>query len=174
MLRDLYPKSKMIVILRDLRAIFGSIEKQHRVAPILDATDDSMRTIDGRANAHFSANGMIGCCLRGIQDLLNRKIPNVYYLRFEDLVINPRETLKGVYNFIELEPLHHDLDDIKNYAQDPDNMLLFKFPHKGCGKLEKPDFFEFRKYYNSSIEDEIMSRNDWYYKTFYSDGVLDG
>ena len=170
-LKDLYPQTKIIVVLRDLRAIFGSIEKQERKTILLNNTNASELTIDVLANLAFSKDGVIGLPLQGIQDLINRKI-GVYYLRYEDLVSKPRKTLASLYEYLEIDLFEHDLDNIENTAKDPDNVLLYKYPHEGCGKLYRPPPFEFRKYFGTLIEKEILDRFTWYYQTFYADGVL--
>ncbi len=172
-LKDLYPQTKIIVVLRDLLAIFGSIEKQERKTILLNATNAIESTIDFRATAAFSKEGVIGLPLNGIQDLINRKV-GVYYLRYEDLVSEPRRTLASLYEYLEIDSFEHDLDNIENTAKDPDNVYLFKYPHEGCGKLSRPPPFEFREYFGSHIEKEILDRFTWYYQTFYSDGILNG
>jgi sulfotransferase len=168
----LFPNGKTIVVLRDIRSIFGSIEKQNKKTALFDNSGDDMRTMDSRAAAMFADTGFIGKALKGVKDLVDRKAP-VYYLRHEDLVRSPVLVMESLYNYLGIENFLHDFDNIENTATEADNMYLYKFPHEGCGKLYAPDIFEFREYFSGSFEESILNRHNWYYETFYNDGVLD-
>jgi len=95
LLRKLFPESKMIVCVRDLRNVFSSVEKQHRKNPLLDeAQNPEQLTIYKRADTMFSANGLIGGPLRGIEDLIRRtpepEKNGIRFVKYEQFSHHPR------------------------------------------------------------------------------------
>lgn len=172
LLRALYPNSKAIVIVRDLRDVFASVEKQHRKTAIFDeASNISLKTIAGRAELMFNNDGLIGGPLVGINDIINRNL-NVFWLRYEDLISNPYETLLLVYKYLGQPYFEHDLNNIENTATDPDWIYSFKFPHEGSGKLkivskeEKEVNKEYLKYMGPAVSEVIKNKHEWFYNYF--------
>jgi len=65
---------KIVVTLRDLEQIFGSVEKQHRKTLLLDFPDHmEHHIIDSRANALFQDGGVVGGPLRSLNNLMEPK-----------------------------------------------------------------------------------------------------
>jgi sulfotransferase len=131
--RDLNPGGVVFVIVRDLRAVFASVEKQDRKSGLLRS---SPSTIADRYRAAFAPDGVIGAPYRGVMSIVDQRPPNVYFLRFEDLVRRPAEILANIYSRIGAEPFEHDFANVTNTAIDPDGFYLHKFPHEGSGSVE--------------------------------------
>ena len=53
-------------------------------------------------------------------------------------------------------------ENVENTANDPDFLYLYKYPHKGEGKVEKIDENEWKKYFSDDLAQLIMNR----YKDF--------
>lgn len=133
-LKHLYPNSRVIIMLRDLRDIVASIEMQHRKFPILDANKGTR--LDQLIESCFDPKvGLIGKYLPGIKDIVDRGI-EVFWLRLEDFLLYPLPTLEKLYWYLELESFEHDLENIKKTANDLDALYLNKFPHDGSGALK--------------------------------------
>jgi len=159
MLQKLYSESKAIVMIRDLRNVFASVEKQHRKFPLLDdAVDMKSKTIYTRADQMFSPDGLIGAPIVGIEDILRRKHKNVLFMKFEELVSAPKLQIQNLYRFLEQELFEHDFNNIENTATDPDGFYLWKYPHEGCGKIENVDRGEWRQYVSDDLSATIMDR----------------
>jgi len=131
--RDLNPGGVLFVIVRDLRAVFASVEKQDRKSGLFRS---SPTTIADRYRGAFAADGVIGAPLRGVMSIVDQRPENVYYIRFEDLVRRPAEMLSNIYARIGAEPFEHDFANVENTAIDPDGYYLHKFPHEGTGAVE--------------------------------------
>jgi len=167
LLADLFPEAKIIATVRDLRNVFGSIEKQHRKAPFFDmATNPMDKTIMQRADVMMSPTGMIGTCVVGLQDLISRCPKRVHVVRFESLAHDPKTNLSEIYEFLELEPYEHDFDNIENVSNEPDHLYLNKFPHNGDGKVEKTDRNAWQEYLTPDLAQMIHSRYPDYNKLF--------
>lgn len=163
---QLFPKGKMFVMVRDLRSILASFEKQHQKNPILDASGTPFeKTLAGRTNQLFADNGLIGSCLIGINDLINRNRSSVKFIKYEDFVKDPERVLDLIYNSIQQKRFHHDFNNIENTSINVDGLYLNKFPHQGEGKLEDRGGEE-HKYISNNIQNEIMSKFSFYNSRF--------
>lgn len=162
----LFPSGKMIICLRDLRDVFASIEKQHRKQPLLDVmVRPEQQGLSQRAQLMFGPKGLVGSCLRGIKDIIDRRL-DVYWLRYEDFAAYPEQTLQRVYAYLGIEQLYpHDYEDVYNTATDPDYLYLNKYPHSGSGKIE-PRPSEWRKYMSPDLAKQIMDGFPWYNTVF--------
>jgi len=167
MLHKLFPEAKMIVMIRDLRNVFASVEKQHAKFPLLDeAQDPQSKTLYTRADQQFGPQGVIGAPIVGIEDLLRRKPDGILFVKYEEFVENPEKTLEDIYKLIDESFYEHDFENIENTATDPDGFYLHKYPHKGSGKVEKTDIDEWKKFLSDDLAKTIMDRFEFYNKSF--------
>ena len=167
MLRQLYPDCKVICMVRDLRNVFASIEKQHRKSPVFDsAVNATQKTIETRGDTMFAKDGLIGHPLEGINDLRQRNHNGVLFVQYETLVKNPQLVMDKIYELIGEEPFKHDFDNVKNTAEEPDGFYLHKFPHKGEGKVVEQDKREWEKFVSQDIADGIMNNFSPYNQYF--------
>ena len=159
MLHKLFPEAKALVMVRDLRNVFASIEKQHRKFPLLDdAQDLRSKTLYTRADLMFGPEGVVGGPIIGIEDIIRRKHKNILFIRFEDFVKNPSGYMNSIYKFLGKDLFEHDFDNIKNTATDPDGFYLHKYPHEGSGKVESSDPEEWKSFVSDDLAKTIMER----------------
>ena len=165
-LRQLYPNSKMIILVRDLREVFASFEKQHRKFPLLDQTPTGVdKSIFMRADKMFSPKGMIGNCLKGIQNLLMSRL-DVLWLRYEDFVNDPAQAMNRIYCYLlEETEYQHDFDNVVNTATDADYLYLNKYPHSGEGKIRSAEL-SWPKFMSRELANGIMATAPWYNQRF--------
>lgn len=173
-IRELYPNFKMIITLRDLRQVYASMERRHRKTMLISPLGGG-HTVDSRAASFFDKdNGIAGSALNSLQNL--KDVPNIisgakeqhlFFLRYEDLIQNPEEVTSLLFQFIGVEEYKIDFNDIKQVTQESDSHYKFKYMHKINSKLEstKQDLSDV----SPSIMNEIMNKYGWYYKTYYSD-----
>ena len=166
---ELYQNAKVIVTIRDLRNLFASVEKQHRKTALFDeAQDIKAKTIYARADTQFSAQGLIGGPLEGIQDIINRGLDKrVFWLPLEDFSQSPSHSLSQLYKYLDLPGFQHDLLNVENTAEDVDAAYLLKYPHQGSGKVIPSDPSEWERYMSKDLADLIVGRFAWYYHRFY-------
>lgn len=165
-LKQLYPDSVIIACVRDLRAVFGSCEKQHKVNPLLDDSPDPMqRTQYSRADRMFAPNGVIGSCVVGVEDLLRRRPKGLVFVQYESLVKSPKTVLQEVYAELGEDYYKHDFTDVANTADDVDALYLCKFPHTGDGPVEpRPD--DWQEHVAPDLAQQIMQRYQGYNRAF--------
>lgn len=165
-LRQVFPKCKVIILVRELRDVFASIEKQHLKNPILDeAKTPAGKTQFGRADHFFSPQELIGHPLQGIKDMLDRKL-DVFVLKYEDLARHPKDVMVALYNYLG-EPYYakHKFKDVRDTSTDPDGYYLFKYPHEGKGDV-KPAKGHWSEHVAPEIAVQIVSRFPWFYQQF--------
>lgn len=167
LLTELFTEVKIIVTVRDLRNIFGSIEKQHRKTPQFDlALNPIEKTIMDRADKMMSPEGMIGQCVVGVEDAMDRVKDRVFVVQYESLILDPRSKMLELYNFLEQPYYEHSFDNIQNTSEDVDALYLNKFPHQGDGTVGKLDRNEWKKYVTPELGGMIYQRYPKYNALF--------
>lgn len=165
-LRAIYPESKVLVMVRDLRDVFASVEKQHRRSPLLDQGGaPGERTVWGRADRMFRTDGMIGAPVEGVLDLMRRQLKTTV-IRYETFVERPKAVMQKVYQYLEEDGFEHDFDDVQNTAEDLDALYLNKYPHKGDGKVQPGDPEPWQQMFTPDLAGQIMGRFSAYNKAF--------
>lgn len=165
---DIFPESKIIVMVRDLRSILASCEKQHRKNPLFDeASTPLLKTQLGRATKLFAEDGVIGSALIGTEDLLRRPDERVIFVQYESLVNEPEKILRQVYEAIGVEYFAHDFKDVKDTATDPDGFYLNKFPHHNAtGEVKIQSTQVYSDFLAQDVIDETMKRGQFYNTKF--------
>ena len=162
---NLYPDSKMIIMVRDLRAIFGSMEKQHRKTPMFDeGGNEEQKTSYVRASNKLSNDGIIGVPLLGVEDCLRRNHPGCIFVRYEDFAADPELIMRRIYKHIGEEYYEHDFDNVENVASDVDGLYWNKYPHKGSGKVESVN--DWKDYIAPDVSELIMQQGVFYNTQF--------
>ena len=174
LLHQLFPDAQMFVCVRDLRAVFASVEKQHEKNPLLDDAGNPIElTKYNRADRLFGPNGMLGQQIVGIEDLLRRNLRNeqgkpfAHTIQYETFVANPQLVMDRIYAALDEEPFEHDFEDVKPSAgsTNVDGLYNHKFPHEGTGKIEaRPD--EWQKYVPPDIAQLVMQKFAGYNRAF--------
>lgn len=160
LLGALFPQAKILVTVRDPRAVFASIEKGNSNTPLfsLAKTPQEKSTI-GRYRQMFDHGGLVGNCINGVEDLLRRDDERAYYVEYEDLCSDPEGTMRDIYEFID-EPWYrkHNFDKILNTAEDVDAIWLNKFEHTGPETIQQPKPDAWRENCPADIAKDIMER----------------
>jgi len=165
-LRAVYPDSRVLVMVRDLRNVFASVEKQHQKTPLFDdARNPGDKTVFNRADKMFSPNGLIGNPITGVEDTIRRR-EDVFYIKYEQLSNFPKEVMKEIYQYLGESYFDHDFSNIKNTAMDPDAFYNFKFPHKGDGEVKPTNINEWKGYLSDDLALTIMKRFPFYNSRF--------
>ena len=114
--RDLYPKSKHIVCVRDINWVIDSFECAHRRNPF------STNTVTGgvgssvyqRVDSLMKEDGVIGFPYIGIKQAITGNDQSLLFLLEYDLLCKqPKEMMKALYNFIEEPYFEHDFNNVE-------------------------------------------------------------
>jgi len=158
---------KMLVCVRDLGQIFGSIEAQHQKTLAMDFADHlADHTPFDRANRLFNKTGLVGLALNHFnhaqdlpQDLQQRLLIVVY----EELIANPQAVLDRIWPFIGMQSIDIDFSNLNLLPPETDSHYRMKFRHTTYPKLRatKPHAIPKR------IEQELLTSYEWFYRIFY-------
>ena len=165
-LRQIFPDSKALVIVRDPRNVFASIEKQHQKNPLLDEFNSVVdKAILSRADKMLAPNGLVGVAITGVEDMIRRKLP-VMFIKYEQFCKFPQQVLAEMYGYLEDTSFSHDLENVVNTATDPDGFYNYKYPHEGSGKVIPTDETAWTRFFNQELADLIISRYPLYANFF--------
>jgi sulfotransferase len=127
LLTNIYPNSKVLFLVRDLRCIFASMEKKFRANPdIEDGTVDNMNltglTTQQRVE-RWAAGHPIGHALPKLhQSILDKTAQKFLFIRYEDLCADPEPQLKSIYDYLEAPYFEHNYKNIPQITIEDDTV----------------------------------------------------
>jgi sulfotransferase len=142
-------KPKILVPVRSMDEILASFISMHRRNEIqvngkLNFIDEmlvknNMPLTDENRCAILSNEGIVGSSYQAIRQALMQGHQNsMLFIEYDDLVNNPNETMKNIYEFLEINFYQHDFKDLTNTNQEKDVEIYgFKDMHKVRSNLEK-------------------------------------
>lgn len=165
------PQFKMLVCIRELGQVYGSIEAQHKKTLLLDFPDH-LANLSGydRAENFFNAKGVIGAPLHSIeslQDLDNQLQQNLFYIVFEHLMAEPNTVLSEMFLWLGLSPISVDWQNLQVRPHESDSYYRYKYRHQTHSTLKPPK----RHVIPSRIQNQLQQQFSWFYSTFYP-GIL--
>ncbi|WP_298270673.1 sulfotransferase [Geobacter sp.] len=169
MLLHLDPEARLLVPIRELGQIYGSIESQHQKTILLDFIDH-LADFDrfGRADKLFAQDKSIGAPLasiRAIEELPQAVKSRLYFVKFEDMMADPVGTMTGIYSWLGLPPHTIDPRRITTRPHESDSHYRFKYLHRQQGSISAPGRHEIPPRIQAQIERACA----WYYQWFYPD-----
>jgi sulfotransferase len=161
------PQFKMLVCVRELGQVYGSIEAQHKKTLLLDFPDH-LANLSGydRADNFFNTKGVIGGPLHSIeslQDLDNQLQQNLFYIVFEHLMADPDTVLSEIFLWLGLPPVSIDWQNLQVNPHESDSYYRYKYRHQTYSSLKPPQ----RHAIPSRIQNQLQQQFSWFYSTFY-------
>ncbi|MCK5525338.1 MAG: sulfotransferase [Thiomargarita sp.] len=162
------PNFKMLVCLRDLVDVFGSIESQHQKTLLLRFPDRTSPNLHySRLDTLFKDDGVIGSPLRGIQNLqyiTDEKIKDrICYIEFDALVKKSVDVMKSIYQWLDIPHFAFDPNDLEVKPHETDSYYRFKYRHNTYPTI-KPST---KHTVSDLIKNNIYKEYAWYYQTFF-------
>jgi sulfotransferase len=162
---------KVICMVRDVRAVFASMEKNFRKNPhkenhIQNPQQLIGTTLDKRID--IWASGIpVGISMDRLRDMIQQGIDKkVLFIRYEDLMSNPEEEMKRFYDYIG-KPYYegHDFENVTQITHENDVVHGIYGDHTLRQKFErKPDDFMDVLGYELSMN--IRNHYKWFYDYF--------
>lgn len=163
-----HEKPKMVIMIRDLRDIFASMEEGYRNSPfknhysvkwdMLECT-----TLKKRVE-HWSTSIPLGSSLDRLKELINCKNDkDVFFIKYEDFCAYPNPILISLYKYFNIDFYQHDFNKIEQMTEQNDAYYLFN--HKIKLKLE-PTTSKAIDILGKGLCDSILTEYDWYFKYF--------
>jgi sulfotransferase len=118
---------KIIVPVRNLSEILSSFEKLWR-----NSTGSSQwnfekndyiksQTVEGRCDIWASAGQPVGLAYNRVKDSISRGYKNnLLFVEFDDLTNKPAQTMKMVYDYLELSYFEHNFNNVQQYTREDD------------------------------------------------------
>jgi len=167
-LAQIDPDFTMLVTIRELTQLYGSIESQHQKTQLLDSGDRTAgMTRYGRASAYFNGEGLAARCLTAIesalQDLPESVKERIIYVKYERLVEAPVEVMTEIQERLGLQPVAFDPASLVAGPSESDSHYRYKFPHNRRSAIEPPR----PHWVPERIRSGLIGQYQWYYKAFY-------
>lgn len=115
-IKDLYPKSKFIVCVRDINWVLDSFESAHRRNPFSTntVTGNLGGSVYSRADFLMQESGIVGFPYIGIkQAITGPDQSSLFILEYEQLCKKPKEVIQALYNFIGEPYFEHDFNNVE-------------------------------------------------------------
>ena len=167
LLLHIEPDARLIVCLRELGQIYGSVESQHQRTILLDFSDH-LADFDrlGRADMLFAKDKTIGAplvSLHAIPDLPQHIQKRLYFIQFEDLMEQPQACMSHLYTWLGLAPFANNLERLKVQDPESDSYYRMKYPHRQREQIVKPQRHEIPP----RIQAQIEAAYSWFYRIYY-------
>ena len=165
-----YEEPKIIVMVRDLRSLFSSMEKNFRKHPhkdplIVNGAELKNMTTPARVN-HFSISPPIGPALEWLFEVIHQgQHEKILFIRFEDLTTNPKKEINKVYNYLGLDQYEHDFNNIDQLTHENDVIHGIFGDHKIKNKISQL-VDDYNEILGKGESDRIREHYEWFYQFF--------
>ncbi|MBE9194975.1 sulfotransferase [Synechocystis sp. LEGE 06083] len=166
-INHLDPNFKMLVCVRELGQIYGSIEAQHQKTLLLDFPDHlaNLSRYD-RADNLLGKNGVIGAPLNGIealQDISPELQQRLFYVVFEHLMNEPSIVIQNIFQWLGVSPIKLDWQNLTVSPHESDSHYRYKYRHQTYSALRLPQKHSIPQ----RIQHDLQKNFTWFYQTFY-------
>jgi len=166
-----YKEPKIVCMVRDLRSIYASMEKNFRKNPHKENYVQNPSQLQGttlRKRIDIWASGTpVGISIDRLKDVIDQQIDKkILFIRYEDLMDNPEIEIKRFYDFIGLPNYDkHDFVNITQHTHENDAFHGIYGDHVLRPKFERqPDDFEDVLGYENCKD--IKNTYKWFYDYF--------
>ena len=167
MLHHLVPDFRILVCVRELGQVYGSIETQHQKTILLDFPDHlASLSRYGRADKLFADQGVIGSPLQSIQslrDIDSQLQQKIYYVVFEHLMLEPQTVMQDILKWLGVSPISIDPEHLQVKSHESDSYYRFKYLHRTHDHIQPPAIHPIPE----RIQQKIQENFAWFYQTFY-------
>lgn len=169
-LNEIHPKPKIICMVRDLRDVFASMERNFRENPdkqdsVLDWSTMQGTTVPKRIDV-WASGPPIGLAIERLNEMFRIGVAsNILFIKFEDLCLYPEEQMKKIYQYLELPYYEHDFDNIEQLTKEDDEVYGIYGDHKVRTKLE-PVRSRANELLGKDVSDWIYNNYQWFFSQF--------
>lgn len=119
---------KVLVTIRDIRAILASFERIHRQSMMTSHVPHGpaffdLQSIDGRARQLLAPASVVGIAANRVRDAIERGMADrLLFVRYNRLVSRPHETLAAIHQGLGLPPFEYDFNNVQQLTQEDDTV----------------------------------------------------
>lgn len=164
------PGAKVICMIRDIRAVYASLEKKFRQNPLLDHHLANWGNLTGTTTDKriqvWSANPPIGPTMDRLYQILVQGLhEKILFVKFENLCSHPQVELKRIYEYLELDYFKHDFENIKQVTHEDDKWYGIFGDHIIRKEL-KPVKDDYREVLGPNATNLIETSYAWFFNDF--------
>jgi len=169
-LNSFYPEPKVICMVRDLRGIFASMEKnfrknQHKESGIVDHSKMVGTTTEKRIDV-WSQSQPVGLAVERLYQIHKEGInQKMLFVRFEDFTTNPDKEMKRIYEYLGLPYFKHDFDNVQQITKEDDEVYGIYGDHKIKSKIE-PLKQDFKDVLGVNACNWVKQKYQWFYDIY--------
>jgi sulfotransferase len=166
----IHPEPKIICMVRDLRDVFASMEKNYRAHPekhneILDWSKMQGTTVPKRIDI-WSSGPPVGMAIERLTEIFRTGLNSkMLFVKFEDLCLYPEMTMRKIYEYLELPFFEHDFDNIEQVTKEDDEVYGMFGDHKIRKKLE-PVRSKAKELLGRDVTNWIYENYKWFFEQF--------
>lgn len=169
-LNHYYPNPKIIVLIRDLKDVFCSMEKkyrenQHMDGSIVDHAKLSGTTTEKRIDI-WANSQPVGMAIERLYQICKEKNDEkMLIIKYEDLCKYSIDVMQKVYRYLELPYFEHNFSNIEQITVEDDDVYGFYGDHKINKTLKLPPS-QANSILGKQVCDWIEQRFSWFYEKF--------
>jgi sulfotransferase len=171
-LSSFYPNPKIIIMVRDLRDIICSMERNYRKHPDkwhtgLDFENPVGTTLQERINVWMSPQCKpVGDTLNKLKEVFNHSYyKNILFVRYEDLCSNPDAVMRSVYKYLDIPYYAIDYTKVRQVTFEDDKFHGIYGDHIIHPHI-KPIKSSALSMLGESICNQLYESNKWYFDFF--------
>jgi sulfotransferase len=169
-LNSFYPDPKIICMVRDLRGIFASMEKnfrknQHMDSGIVDHANMIGTTTEKRIDV-WAQSQPVGLAIERLSQVFKEGInQKMLFVKYEDLTSNPKTELERIYDYLEVPRFEHDFDNVEQITQEDDSVYGIYGDHRIRKKIV-PLKQDYKEVLGLGASNWIKTTYKWFYDEF--------
>jgi len=165
-LEKFYPNPKIICMVRDLRDVVASMEKNYQKHPDKMTFKVGDGTTIGERVTTWMNNVPVGVTLKNLKEVIHRgNHEKMLFIRYEDLCQNPDKEMKKVYKFLDLPYFKINYDNVKQVTFEDDKFHGIYGDHIIKEKIV-PLESKHIHLLGEEISNNLYEKNKWYFDYF--------
>ena len=162
-------KPKVICMVRDLRDVFASNEKNFKKNPHKSRANFGLadaNTLPKRIDAWAASNNFLGSSIEFLDDAIRTGIINdMLVIKYEDLCLYPEKQMELVYKYLGIPYYKHDFDNVPQLTHEDDRVHGIFGIHTIRNTVEMIPS-DAKQVLGVNVCDWIYNHYKWFYETF--------
>lgn len=159
---------KIICMVRDLRDVFTSNEKNFRKNPHKSRQNlmGDANTLPKRIDVWASSNNFTGGAIDFLNDSIRTGIASkILFIKYENLCLYPDKAIERIYDYLEIPKYNHDFDNVPQFTQEDDKIHGIFGQHTIRNKVEMLPSDAYM-ILGKDVCDWIYNNYKWFYDYF--------
>lgn len=156
---------KVICVVRDLRDVFASNEKNFRKNPHKSRMPEA-NTLPKRIDVWASPQNFVGSSIDSLNDCIRMGYDKkMLFIKYENLCLYPESAMKIVYQYLDIPYYNHDFDNVPQFTKEDDKIHGIFGVHDIRNKVEMLPS-DANMILGKDVSDWIYNNYKWFYDYF--------